>query len=111
VVLKKHGRNTGEQKVQTRAYDPLLSQQTGVVGTKDAATVAAERRRRVLEQPIPGNRARVEGGVGTYTIAPVSNLSNVQGGASRRMGASGDDAFRRIAARGAVKSGTTGKKA
>jgi transcription factor SPN1 len=101
VVLKRHQKTVREQPVSTKTYDPLTQSQS--ITARDPAAVAAEKRRKVLEQPIPGNRARVEGGVGTYTIAPVSTLSNVGGGVTRK---GGEDAFRKIAARGAVKGGS-----
>lgn len=100
VVLKKH-KNMKHTPVETREYDPLLASQGATRSAASQAELAAERRRKVLAQPVPGNRARVEGGVGTYTIAPVSNLSNA-GGVNRKMGASGEDAFRKIAQRSAL---------
>ncbi len=112
VVLKRHQKNIhNHSNIPTQPYDPLQLQVSSQLPTqRNQAVVAAERRKKVLEQPIPGNRARVDGGVGTYTIAPVSTLSNV-GGTGRKMGASGEDAFRKIAQRGAVKSGGTGNAA
>lgn len=106
VVLKKStaGRRQGGGKViETRAYDPQMSQissQQQQGGSREA--LAAEKRRRALAQPIPGNRARVEGGLGTYTLAPVNNLA----GRGGERGATGE-AFRKIAARSA---GGPGKK-
>ena len=107
VVLKKR-KDMRDKPVETKAYDPLISSQKQPSSQVDRAAIAAERRRRALAQPVPGNRARVEGGVGTYTIAPVSNLSNAMGVNGRKMGASGEDAFRKIAARGQVKAGGAG---
>lgn len=95
VVLKKQ-KSMRHKPVATKAFDPLAARaQTGM----SQAEVAAERRRRALAAPVPGNRARMEGGVGTYTIAPVNTLSNAHGMGSRRMGAGGEEAFRRIAQR------------
>lgn len=110
VVLKRHQKNIhNHSNVPTQSYDPLQSQVSSQYpAARNPVVVAAERRKKILEQAIPGNRARVEGGVGTYTVAPVSTLSNVGGGVGRKMGASGEDAFRKIAARGAVKSGGPG---
>jgi transcription factor SPN1 len=42
------------------------------------------------------NRARVEGGVGTYTIAPKSNVGSVGGIGAKPMGHGSEDAFRRL---------------
>lgn len=97
--------------VQTKSFDPVVAaSQVRLPGTSqgnaERTAMLAERRRKVLSAPVPGNRARVEGGVGTYTIAPVNTLSNAQGVNNRKLGASGEDAFRKIAARGAVKAGS-----
>lgn len=108
VALGKHTKDRRNAAIETKSYDPLMAQQASSQQTRTTASVVAERRKKVLEQPIPGNRARVEGGVGTYTIAPVSNLSNLGGVGGRKVGASGEDAFRKIAARGAVKAGGPG---
>ena len=105
IILKKH--KTLKHSIrEQRTFDPLASQnfsaKTGS-GAMASADRNAEKRKRVLAQPIPGNRARVEGGVGTYTVAPVNNLSNAVGADNRRkLGASGEDAFRKIAQRGTV---------
>ena len=109
VVLKKR-KDRRNLHVETQTYDPLVAasqaRMPGASQQTDAVRLA-ERRRRALAAPIPGNRARVEGGVGTYTIAPVNTLSNAQGVNNRKLGASGEDAFRKIAARGAVKAGNS----
>ena len=110
VVLKKR-KNLRNRAVETKTYDPLSSQppsSRGAMSQADRLAMAAEKRRRALAQPVPGNRARVEGGVGTYTVAPVNTLSNAVGVNPRKLGASGEDAFRKIAARGAVKSAGPG---
>ena len=113
VVLKKH-KTKRAHPVPTQTFDPLVAASQARSAPSQGATqaVLAERRRKMLAAPAPGNRARVEGGVGTYTIAPVNTLSNAQGVSSRKLGASGEDAFRKIAARGAVKAGnaTAGRK-
>lgn len=91
--------------IQQRQYDPLMAQasQRSAASSQQvrAAMAAAERRRK--DAGGPTNRARVEGGVGTYTIAPVSNLSNAQGVSSRRLGQGGEEAFRKIQARAQMK--------
>lgn len=109
VVLHKRKDQRG-MPIQTKSYDPIVASQSQLQNpSRNTAAVAAERRKKALAQPIPGNRARPEGGVDTYTIAPVNNLSNALGVQSgRKMGASGEDAFRKIAARGAVKGSKTG---
>lgn len=97
VILKKR-KDMRNLPIQTKSYDPLAS----LPVSQSSATLAAEKRRKMLAQPQPTNRARVEGGVGTYTIAPVNTLSNAMGGAGRKAGTSGEEAFRRIAGRTTV---------
>lgn len=106
VILNK-GKDARSKPVETRGYDPMAaaaSQRTG--GSQiDRATLAAEKRKRALEAPGPQNRARVQGGVGTYTVAPVSNMSNAQGVSQRKTQGANDETFRRIAARSSQKTG------
>jgi len=106
VVLKKP-KSKKNYSVETKTYDPLVASQTqrsGGLSQAERQAIAAEKRRKVLAQPIPGNRARVEGpGLGTYTIAPVNNLSNAT--LDNATKGSGGEAFRRIAGRSAVNSG------
>lgn len=98
--------------IETKTYDPLVaaSQRPLVDNNLTQAEkdrIAAEKRRKVLAQPIPGNRARADGsGLSTYTIAPVNNLSNAHVAGEHRAGSG--DAFRRIAARTAAGSGGKG---
>lgn len=101
IILNKN-KNRKHMHVETRTYDPLVaahSQRTAGASQVDRHAQAAEKRRKVLAQPGPTNRARPEGGVGMYTIAPVNNMSNGMGVSSRTLGSSGSDAFKRIAAR------------
>lgn len=103
VVLKKR-KDRRNIQVKTQMYDPLSQSQrsrTAAPTEAERAALAVERRRKALAAPGPANRARVEGNVGTYTVAPVSTLSNAIGPGARKVGASGEDAFRRIAARSA----------
>ncbi|KAK4548188.1 hypothetical protein LTR36_010057 [Oleoguttula mirabilis] len=108
VVLNKP-KTHRNKTVETKAYDPVLasqSQRTSGLSQAERASIAAEKRRRVLAQPIPGNRARADGsGLGTYTIAPVNNLSNAL--LNEHKSGNGE-AFRRIAARSAVAGGGKG---
>ncbi|GAM83609.1 hypothetical protein ANO11243_015970 [Dothideomycetidae sp. 11243] len=80
-------------------YDPTTagraSQSSQMVPDKAARAAAA--RKAALAVPMAQNRARVEGGVGTYSIVPRSDLSRVQG--VKRFGQSGDDFVRRLKAR------------
>jgi transcription factor SPN1 len=107
VILNK-GKDARSKPVETRGYDPMAaaaaSQRTGGASQMDRATLAAEKRKRALEAPGPQNRARVQGGVGTYTVAPVSNMSNAQGVSQRKTQGANDDTFRRIAARSSQKA-------
>lgn len=103
VILGKR-KDMRSKTVESRTYDPLAASQRAAGGgasQMDRAAIAAEKRKKALAQPVPGNRARIEGTVGTYTIAPVNNLSNVVGTDNRRLGASGEEAFRRVAQRAA----------
>ena len=82
VVLKKR-KDLRNVPIETKTYDPILASQIAKAAAGRAplaggaeradgsqraaaerAAAAAEKRRRVLAQPIPGNRARVEGGCG-----------------------------------------------
>ncbi|KAF2156093.1 hypothetical protein K461DRAFT_89359 [Myriangium duriaei CBS 260.36] len=63
----------------------------------DKAARAAAARKAALAVPGVQNRARVEGGVGSYSIVPRSDLTKVQG--VKRLGASGDELFRKLKAR------------
>ena len=51
------------------------------------------------------NRARVEGGVGTYTIAPKSQVGPGGGIGARPLGHGREDAFRRLKMRNTQKGG------
>ncbi len=98
VVLKRHtNRNPNTTNIPTRTYDPT-QQSRAAGGQQDPAALLRERRRKALELQQPGNRARVDGQVGTYTIAPVSNLAGI-GAGQRAVGRSGEEAFRRMIAR------------
>lgn len=61
---------------------------------------AARERERALATPILTQRARVEGGVGTYTIAPKSNVN--AGMMGRAPGRSGEEQFRKMKAKNAA---------
>ena len=97
---------------ETRVYDPLASQQlraTQGPSQADKLAMQAERRRKALAPPVPGGpRTRIEGGLGTYTIAPVGTA--IAGGAGARRIGTGEEAFRRIAARSSAKAAAAGKK-
>ena len=102
IVLGKR-KDMRAKTVQSATYDPMTSSQRPGGRQVDRAALAAEKRRRALEIPVAGNRARVQGTVGTYSIAPVNNLSNVVQQDSRRMGSSGEEAFRKVATRATGK--------
>lgn len=97
--------------LETADYDPTrLPHRTGhSASQKSAAEVAAEARERQLAPPKLTNRARVETNVKSYNIAPRS--TQVSGGVfARPLGASGEDAFRRIKARQLVQMGKGPKR-
>lgn len=89
-------------------YDPSMaqSQQAALRGTGvDREARAAAARKKALEIPTIGNRARVMGGLGTYTIVPRANTEAINasqgppGSGSRRLGArAGDEMFKKIKA-------------
>ncbi|KAG8625606.1 hypothetical protein KVT40_006007 [Elsinoe batatas] len=89
-------------------YDPAVamraSQMASQSGVGDREAKKAAARKAVLAVPGTQNRARVEGGVGTYTIVPRSDITRVQGG-TKRLGASGDEMFRKLKARHAGRGG------
>ncbi|KAK5139864.1 hypothetical protein LTR04_003295, partial [Oleoguttula sp. CCFEE 6159] len=67
-----------------------------------ATSRAALARAAALAPPALTNRARVDGTTQSYTIVPRNNLAAQQDplAGARRMGASGEDAFRKMKARG-----------
>jgi transcription factor SPN1 len=54
-------------------------------------------RERALQDPTYANRARIQGGLSTYTVAPQNRA--VAGAGSASMGNKSDAAFRKIQAR------------
>lgn len=62
-------------------------------------------RERFLAQPSRSNRARVESGNTSYTVAPKSNFDVTKGidETQRPIGAGGMEAFRRMTAKQGVK--------
>lgn len=84
-------------------YDPTVPRQKQPQPLS-AAETASQARARVLAPPKPNNRARVEVDRKTYTIVPRSG--QVAGGMfARPLGASGEDAFRKMKARQAAAAG------
>lgn len=84
-------------------YDPTAPRQKQSQPLS-AAETASQARERALAPPKPNNRARVEVDRKTYTIVPRSG--QVAGGMfARPLGASGEDAFRRMKARQAAAAG------
>ncbi|KAI7191181.1 hypothetical protein KC363_g4005 [Hortaea werneckii] len=114
VVLNKP-KSTKSRPVEQRTYDPMLATSQaarrlgdGTMSQAEKNALAAEKRRKILAAPTASNRARVEGsGIGTYSIAPVNNLSNVTMAGDTKTGSG--EAFRRIAARSALSSGKSKK--
>lgn len=101
--------------LQTVEFDPIrLALRNGPNGTPSqqlsAAEAAAKARERALAPPVKNpNRARIESVAKTYKIVPKS--SGVNGGMfARPLGASGDDAFRKMKARQAVQMGKAPKR-
>ena len=91
--------------LETKEYDPLAA---AAMKKKEFAHRARggipvetqeERRARAMAKPQIVNRAMVDHTQQSYTIVPKSQISNVDPQFSRPMGASGEDAFRRMKAR------------
>lgn len=100
VVLKKD-KAMRPRPVEARVVDPNAPRSQLSAAAADKAAIVAERRRKALANP--SNKLRYDtGGLSTYTVAPVSNLTARMGVDQRR--GTGDDAFKRIAARGAVNA-------
>jgi transcription factor SPN1 len=78
-------------------YDPS-QQPMRSTQTVDKVARAAAARKAALAYPTVTNRARVDGGLGTYTIVPKSDLTRAQPGV-RRLGAAGDELARKLQAR------------
>lgn len=91
-----------KRQLETADYDPLSRSKAAVPAS--ATQTNAEAIARALEKPQMSNRARVEVDRKTYTIVPRSG--QVSGGMfARPLGASGEDAFRRLKARQAIAQG------
>lgn len=91
-----------KRQLETADYDPLSRSKAAV--PTSATQTNAEAIARALEKPQMSNRARVEVDRKTYTIVPRSG--QVSGGMfARPLGASGEDAFRRLKARQAIAQG------
>lgn len=100
-------------------YDPMASQQSVAPGATTGPRVdmaggsqesAREARERALAPPVKTNRARAVAETKTYTVVPRSG--QVAGGMfARPLGASGEDAFRRMKARQIAATGGGSKKA
>ena len=89
--------------LETAEYDPTVPRQKQSQPLS-AVETASQARERALAPPKPNNRARVEVDRKTYTIVPRSG--QVAGGMfARPLGASGEDAFRRMKARQAAAAG------
>jgi len=99
--LLKRSDDYRKRTLQTVDYDPL-KQNPGARASQQLSKEEKARmeRERMLAMPVKNpNRARVDNEVRTFTVAPRS--SGVQAGVfARPLGASGEDAFRRMKARG-----------
>ena len=104
-----------KRALPTAEYDPLLpgsQQEAGSApGAHPLSAQESERqaRERALAPPVKGNRARAVVENKTYNIVPRN--SQVAGGMfARPLGASGEDAFRRMKARQMAAAGGGSKK-
>ena len=92
-----------QRHLESAEYDPLARPRAANPAAS-ASQMAAEARAKALAKPQLSNRARVEVDRKTYTIVPRSG--QVAGGMfARPLGASGEDAFRRMKARQAAAQG------
>ena len=98
-----------KRTLQSANYDPLKALTHRPASTQNASQTQAQAqkaaRERALAPPVKNPlRARIESEVKTYTIVPRSQ--GVSGGVfARPLGASGEDAFRRMKARQAAGQG------
>lgn len=101
--------------LESADYDPTrLPHRPTPNGTQSsqasATETAAQARERALAPPVRNaNRARVESGVKSYSIVPRS-MGTGGGQFARPLGASGEDAFRRMKARQMAQAGKGGKR-
>ena len=101
--------------LESADYDPMrLPHRPTANGAQlsqaSATETAAQARERALAPPVRNvNRARVESGVKSYTIVPRS-MGAGGGQFARPLGASGEDAFRRMKARQMAQAGKGGKR-
>lgn len=100
--------------LQTVEFDPvqlsLRNSRNKAPQQISAAEAAVQAKERALAPPVKGsNRARIDSAPQTYQIVPKSNT--VSGGMfSRPLGASGEDAFRKMKARQVMQVGKAPKK-
>lgn len=92
--ILKRGDDYRKRELETAEYDPLSAPRangSSQISLKEAAAIA---RAKALAPQIKSNRARVDVENKTYTVAPKSSASG--GAFARPLGASGEDAFRKI---------------
>ncbi|KAH9897126.1 hypothetical protein F4778DRAFT_744460 [Xylariomycetidae sp. FL2044] len=97
-----------KRQVETRDYDYHAAKLRQATGASSQFTLtqrpALDERDRVLGSSQPNNRARAPGLPQAYTIAPKSVLNPSRGPDHRPIGASGLEAFRKIAQKGKKKA-------
>jgi transcription factor SPN1 len=94
-----------KRALEEATYDPTRLPIRPTLSQQDASQIQRERQ---LATPQVANRARLETGIRSYTIAPRSNLSNI-GPATRAPGQGGAEAFRRLQLRKQGKDGGRGR--
>jgi transcription factor SPN1 len=87
--------------LETVDYDPTRLAHGPGHGSRglSQAEIAAAARAKALAPPARSNRARVETDIKTYTVAPRSSAIITGGALSQRLGAGGENAFRKLKAR------------
>lgn len=98
--------------LETADYDPQKIAFRPGLGERGLALPETEEeaRRRELAPPSRTNRARLETGVKSYSIVPRSQGVTAGGAFARPMGASGEDAFRKIKMRQQLAMGKGPKR-
>jgi transcription factor SPN1 len=103
------------RKLETRAYDPTAAAAAAqkakrAQGMSSQEETPEQRRARQLAVPDKSNRARIDVQRQSYTIVPQSQVRQGDPQFARPMGASGDEAFRRMRARQLAAQGKGPKR-
>lgn len=92
--------NLGHKQMLITIHSAAPVRSSQMAPSQTAAMIARERK---LATPNHSNRTRLDGGLASYTVVPMSNITAQ--GQLARVGAGGEDAFRKLKARQMGKSG------